>query len=179
LLDEVVLQGLHALDPQLLVRVDRALGELLPDLDGVAVADQQPGPEPHLVLHGVAAVLRRDGDPPLLLLLVVLDLDGAGDLGDPRLALGTARLEQLHDTRQTVGDVLTSDTTRVEGPHRELCPGLADRLRGHDPHRLADVHDPPGRERPSVTEPADAVLRLAGRRRPDTDRVDAGPATPA
>src|SRR4029453_13107309 len=78
------------------------------------------------------------------------------------------------DTRQTGRDVLPRDATRVEGPHRELRPRLADRLRGHDPHRLADVHEPPRRERPSVAEPADAVLRLARRRRPDTDRVDAG-----
>jgi serine/threonine protein kinase len=107
-LDEVVLQGLDALDPQLLVRVHRALGELLAHLDRVAVADEQPCSEPDLVLHRVAAVLGGDGDPALLLLLVVLDLDGAGDLGDPRLALGTASLEQLHDTRQTVRDVLAT-----------------------------------------------------------------------
>src|SRR5262245_21814913 len=174
LLHQVRLQGLNALDAQLLERVDGPLGQLLPDLDLVAVADEQAGPEADLVLHGVAAVLRRDGDPALLLLVVVLDLDRARDLGDPRLALGAPRLEQLDDARQAVRDVLARHASGVEGSHRELCAGLADRLRGNDAHGLADVHQPAGRERPAVAQTADAVLGLARGGRTHPDHVHAG-----
>ena len=56
LVHQVLLQGLHALDAQLLVRVHRALGELLAHLDRVAVGDREAGPQRHGVLHLVAVV---------------------------------------------------------------------------------------------------------------------------
>src|SRR5689334_24435940 len=37
-------------------------------------------------------------------------------------------------------------TADMEGAHGELGPGLADRLRGDDAHRLADVHHGAARE---------------------------------
>ena len=72
LVHQVQLQGLDALDAQLLVRVDRTLGELLAHLDGVAVGHGQAGTERHRVLH-LVAVVGRDRDAPDLLLVVVLD----------------------------------------------------------------------------------------------------------
>ena len=53
--------------------------------------------------------------------------------------LGLACLEELLDARQTLGDIITCDTARVERTHRELCARLADRLRGNDADRLADL----------------------------------------
>ena len=84
------------------------------------------------------------------------------DLGDRRDALGLAGLEQLDHTRQTVGDVVTGDTTGVEGTHRELRAGLADRLGGDDADRLADVDELAGRQRAAVAGRAGADLALAG-----------------
>ena len=72
-------------------------------------------------------------------LVAVLDGERAGDLRELRLALGLAGLEQLGDTRETVGDVLAGDAAGVEGTHRELGARLADRLRGDDADRRADV----------------------------------------
>ena len=48
------------------------------------------------------------------------DFDDAVDLGDDRLALRHAGLEQLLDTGQTGRDLTTGhvDTTGVEGTHR-------------------------------------------------------------
>ena len=54
---------------------------------------------------------------------------------------GRAGLEQLDDAGQTVGDVLTGDTTGVERPHGQLRAGLADRLGGDDADRLAEVDE--------------------------------------
>src|SRR5918996_210392 len=70
---------------------------------------------------------------PALALLVLAEADDAGALGHDGRALGLAGLEQLDDTRQTVGDVLAGDAAGVECPHGELRTGLADRLGSDDP----------------------------------------------
>src|SRR5215218_2457345 len=173
LADQVQLHLARAHDPQHLVRVDRTLGELLADLDVAAVLDPQPRATRQLVVDDlVGAVVRGDGE--LAELLAVLDADGAGQLGDRGLALGDAGLEELHHTRQTVGDVLTRDTTGVEGAHRQLGTGLTDRLGGDDADRLADVHELAGRERPAVAGGAGAQQRLTGEHAADLDLGDTG-----
>ena len=71
----------------------------------------------------------------------------AADLGDDRLALGRAGLEQLLDARQTLGDVFgAGHTTRVERAQRELRAGLADRLGRDDADRLAHLHHAAARQ---------------------------------
>ena len=89
-------------------------------------------------------------------------------------ALGDARLEQLGDTGQTVRDVLTGDTTGVEGTHRQLGAGLADRLGGDDADRLADVDQLAGGQRAAVADGTGAERRLAGQHRAHPDLGDAG-----
>ena len=53
--------------------------------------------------------------------------------------LGLARLEELLDARETLCDVVTCDTARVESTHGELCARLADGLCGNDADCLADL----------------------------------------
>ena len=69
----------------------------------------------------------------------VLELDDAADLGELRSALRVAGLEDLDDARKAVRDVRAGHTAGVERPHRELGAGLADRLRGDDADRVADL----------------------------------------
>ena len=71
-------------------------------------------------------------------------------------------------------DVLTGDTTGVEGTHRQLRAGLADRLRGDDADGLADVDQLAGGQRAAVALRAGADLALAGEHRADLDLLDAG-----
>ena len=100
--------------------------------------------------------------------------DPAGGLGDRGDTLGGARLEQLDDTRQTLGDVVTGHTTGVEGTHRQLGAGLTDGLGGDDADRLTDVDELAGGQRAAVAERAGADLGVAGEHRADLHRVDAG-----
>ena len=105
----------------------------------------------------VGAVVRGEHDAARL--VGVLDLDAAGELGDRSDTLGRAGLEQLDDTRQTLGDVVgRRGTTGVEGPHRQLRARLTDRLGGDDADRLADVDELARRERAAVALGARADL---------------------
>ena len=71
------------------------------------------------------------------------------------------------------GQVLARDTARVEGSHRELRARLADRLRGDDADRVADLDQPAGRQVAAVAVRADPLPQLAVERRADADLLDA------
>src|SRR5439155_9123607 len=126
-----------------------------------------------LALHDVVAVLdeglhlrlERVGDLELLLgghahaarAFQAADLELAVDLGDDGLALGDASLEELLHAGQTLGDVDACNTSGVEGAHGQLGSGLADRLRGDDTHRLADLDQLAGRQVAAIARAADAL----------------------
>src|SRR5690606_5878522 len=173
LLGQVDLHRPWAKHAQQLVRIDGALGELLADLDVVAVLLAQLHPLGDLVVGDlVAAVVRHDDDLPRPVSL--FDANPAGGLRDRGLALGDPRLEDLLHPGQTLGDVLTGDTTGVERPHRQLRARLADGLRGDDADRLAHVDQLAGRQGPTVAGGADTELRLAGEDAAHPYRLDAG-----
>src|SRR6185312_3282942 len=79
-----------------------------------------------------------------------------------------ARLE-----RRLLGADL-ADAADVERTHRQLRARLADRLRGDDADRFADVDDMAAREVATVAGHADAAAGLAGEHRTDAHFVDAG-----
>ena len=66
-----------------------------------------------------------------------------------------------------------TDAADVERTHRELRAGLADRLRGDDADRLADVDHVAAGQVAAVAQRADAAPGLAGEHRADLDAVDA------
>src|SRR4029079_893422 len=85
-------------------------------------------------------------------------LDASRHLALPRRLLG--------DTSRRAAD--------VEGAQRELRPGLADRLRGDDAARLADVHHRHRGQVAAVAHPAETALRLAREDAADLHRLQAG-----
>src|SRR5688500_11676824 len=86
------------------MRVRRTADEVLAPLDVIAFLDLDHLRLGHQILDRVAAVVGNDRD--LTLGLIVLhEADLARHLGDDRIFLGFARLEQLGDARQTAGDV--------------------------------------------------------------------------
>src|SRR5215213_2448095 len=164
LLDEVHLDAGPPLGRRLaavrqqLVGVQIALVELLADLDLGALLDQHPGaPRERLavLLPGVVGDDDRAGT------VGVLDRDRPRHRGDLRKALRLARLEQLDDARQAVRDVRAGDAAGVERPHGQLRARLADRLRGDDADRVADLGGLARGHRAAVAGLADARGRLA------------------
>ena len=63
----------------------------------------------------------------------------------------------------------------MEGAHRQLRAGLADRLRRDDADRFAHIDDGAARQIAPIALAAHADLQLAGQHRADRHRVDAGP----
>jgi hypothetical protein len=63
------------------------------------------------------------------------------------LPLGVRASKSSTDARQTLRDVVAGHTTGVEGTHRQLGAGLADRLGRDDADGLADVDELAGGQR--------------------------------
>ena len=141
----------------------------MPAFTRVAVLDLQRRAVRHLVALALAAV-------------VVLDHHLAGARDDDELALGVGHV--AHQRREADGARgLALELRRrggprrgaadVERPHRELRARLADRLRGDDADRFADVDEVAAAEVAAVALGAQAVARVAGERRAHLDFVDA------
>src|SRR3954454_19468516 len=158
LLDEVAGGLRPAAEFEQVVRVQRALVELAARLDLLALGHEQA----RAARERVAVLLTRIvGDDHGEGLVGLLDVDDAVVLGDLREALGLARLEELDDARQAVRDVRAGDAAGVERPHGQLRARLADRLRGDDAHRVADLGGLAGGHRAPVARLAHAAARLA------------------
>ena len=161
-LDVLVVDG-HALQPvDVLDLVDQIVGELLDALDGqdvvrrgMAVVDEVATLDAIAVLHRQAlaardqvldrlrvVIVRLDGDA-LLVLVVLAELDRAGDLGDDRVVLRTPGLEQLRHARQTAGDVARTSPTTIgirasTSPAFTSAPGSTERI-GIDGKQVAGI----------------------------------------
>src|SRR5213075_495550 len=94
--------------------------------------------------------------------VLFLDADGVQEPDDARV---------LGDVAGGLGDA--GRTTVVERPHGELRARLADRLRGDDADRLADVDEIAGGKVAAVALPADTAPWFAGENRADLDALDA------
>ena len=129
------------------------------DLDRRSVDDRVTLLLAALVVHDQDLAVAVDDDE-----VAVLALDRR-DAQEPDRARVLRRvLRLLRDARR--------GSAVVERPHRQLRAGLADRLRGDDAHRLADLDHLARGEHAAVAEPADAALGLAGQHRPDLDPLD-------
>ena len=174
LADEVQLGRRVALQREELSRVERSLVQRIARLDHLPLRDEEarPAREAELPRLGQLATgvegRRRHRD--LHRALGVLDVDLAGDVDERRRALRVPRLEDLDDARKPVRDVVSGDAARVEGPHGELRPRLADRLRGDDADRVADLGHAARCEERAVAVPADAPLAAALEHRAHRDR---------
>ena len=120
LVDEVGGQRLDALDRQDVVRRRVALDDVVALLDGVAFLEMERLALRDQVLDRLGALLARLDDDAALVLVVAAEADRAVDLGDDRVILRTARLEQLRHPRQTAGDV-----ARLGALHRDTREHVA------------------------------------------------------
>ena len=116
--NHVILYCLGALDLQKIVRVDGTLGENITGLEYLTIQYLQSG----TVRNQVGLRLTSLGicDNNLSLLRRFLDLNDTRNLGKNRKSLRSTSLEKLLDSRKTLCDITTRDTTGMEGSHRKL-----------------------------------------------------------
>src|SRR6478735_9209724 len=99
------------------MRIRRAADEVVAALDVIAFLHVDDLRFRHQIFDLGRTVIRNDRDLALRL-IVLLEGDLAGHLGDDRILLRLARLEELGDARQTAGDVTrTSGFPRHTGEH--------------------------------------------------------------
>ena len=172
LADNVAQRGVGVGQAQQVVRVDRALGELLANFDLAAVfhARQQLSTRGNDILADVALLIVDGKD---LVVLVARDLQRACDLRKRCLALRLTCLEELGNTRKTVRDVFTCNTAGMERTHRKLRTRLTDRLCRDDAGSRADVDRTRSREVPAIALLANAVLCMAGHDAAVNERLNA------
>ena len=136
LFDEVLLGLADSLDLQQLLGVLRALHERLARADFLASTTSRWALGEHreglLLPRSPTTTTRRPVSSSSMRTTPEVRASTAAPFG-------RARLEQLDDAGQPVGDVLADHAAGVEGPHRELRAGLADGLGGDDADRLAEL----------------------------------------
>ena len=174
-----LLADVLALDDVLELHLAADLGE---DGGGEGVPGDQLGARLDLValVHQELRAVGQGVALPLAALLVGDDELAAAVDDDQRAApaLDRVDVEELHHAR-VLGDVLRllgharRGAAVVEGTHGELRARLADRLRGDDAHRLADLDHLAGRQVAAVAEGADAAPGLAGEHGTDLHPLDA------
>jgi hypothetical protein len=172
LLKQVVLDSQNALDLQDVLRVDGAFRQLITRFDCLPVRHLDGGAVWDEIGAGIRNVVASDDNFPLF--LGFLDLYGTGNFGDDGQTLWLSRLEQFLDAGKTLGDVITGNTTGMEGTHCQLGARLADGLGGNEADRLADVARLAKRQVDAVTFGADADFGTAGQRGPDDDGLQTG-----
>ena len=127
-----------------------------------------------VALFAGSAVVVHTGHYHMLALLV-LDVDGAGDLGHDGQSLGTTRFEQLLNAGKTLGDILgRRDTAGMEGTHGQLGTGLTDGLGGDNTHSLAQTNRQTVGQVGAVAAGAGAVLGAAVQNAADLQLGDTG-----
>src|SRR5262245_21533256 len=105
LVDQVIGEFLHALDRQDVVRRGMSVIDEVTLLDAIAVLNGEALAARDQIFDGLGIlIIGLDGDA-LLVLVVLAELDRAGDLRDDGVVLRAPGLKQLRHARQTTGDV--------------------------------------------------------------------------
>ena len=162
-----------AADAQDIVRAECAAGQLLTLIDMVAVLDEYACRVRNGVYLCFALFLAGDAYCKQRTLLGLLDGNRAGNLGKDSHFLGLARLEQLFNTRKTLGDIVACDTAGVECTHGKLSTGFADGLSRDNADGFACADGLADRKVDAVALCAHAGASLAGQDAADEHSLDA------
>ena len=119
-LNEIVVNGVDTPDMKDILRIESAFADGVALLDRVPVLDLHAGGVGQGVGDGLPVVGHDGHIVDAAALLGVLHGDLAGNLGQLGHPLGTAGLEQLLNTGQTLRDIAAGHAAGVEGTHGQL-----------------------------------------------------------
>ena len=169
-LDHIILYCTQSLDSQDIMRINTTFRQLVSGLQLHTVLNLDSGTVRNQVCLGFSCLIV--GDNNLTLLLCIVDRCGSRKLCDDCKSLRLSCLEKLLDTRKTLRDIVTGNSTRMESTHRKLCTRLTDRLCGDDSDRLSNLDWFTCCHVCSITLRTDAKMRFTGQDRTDLHLLD-------
>ena len=161
LTDHVILNCTHTLDSQDIMRIYTTFCQLITGLKNLSIKDFDTRTVWDQVSLGIACLRIVYDD--LTFLLSVVDRGNTWDLCDDRKTLRLSCLKKLLDTRKTLCDISTGNTTGMESTHGQLCTWLTDRLCCDDTNRLTNLYRLTGSHVRTITFCADTNLALTGK----------------
>ena len=172
--DEVLIDTAQSLDPEDIMRIERTLCNTGTSVHMTAGFHFQTGTVRNIVLTHLAICVRGHHNLCRIILQHLNGSDGSGFFTDFRETFRLTRFEKFLDSRKTLCDISTRNTTGVEGTHSQLGTRFPDGLRRCNPDGFADFDRLSGCQASAVALAADTGFALAGKYRADLYLLDTG-----
>ena len=149
------------------MRIDRTFGQLVSGFHFLSFHDFQPGTVRNQIGLHISGFFVGDDNFPLL--LRIFDLHFSCKLRDDGKTFRLSCLEELFDTRKTLCDIITCNSSGMERTHGQLCTRLTDGLGRDDTDCLSHLYRLTGSHVGTVAFCTASHLWLTGQHRPDLD----------
>ena len=127
-LDHVILNRTHAFDSQNIMWVDATFCQFITGFKYLSLLNLDTGTVRDEVCFGITCLVVCNND--FTFLLRIADRNCTAELCDDGKTLWFSCLEKFFDTRKTLCDIITSNTTGMESTHCQLCTRFTDGLSG-------------------------------------------------
>ena len=137
---QVILNRTRSLNFKDIMWINTTFGELITGFNVLAILNVRlnSGIKRNEVGLGIAALIISDDN--FSLLLGIVNLGNTAELGDDCKSLRLTSLEKLLNSRKTLRNIVTGNTTAMEGSHGKLCTRLTDGLCSDNTYCLADLY---------------------------------------
>ena len=168
--DHIILNCTYTLNSQDIMRIYATFCKFITCFKDLSVCDLDTGSVWNKVSLGFTCFLICNDN--FTFLLSVIDNSNTRNLCDDGKTFRLSCLKKLLDTRKTLCDISTGNTTGMESTHGQLCTWLTDRLCCNDTNRLTNLYRLTGSHVRTITFCADTNLALTGKDGTDLQFVD-------
>ena len=168
--DHVILYGTDSLDLQKVMRIYTTFGKFITGLQYRTVCDLDTGSVRDQVSLGLSVF--RIGNDNFTLLLGILNRSYAAKFCNNCKSLRLTCFKKLLDTGKTLCDIITGNTTGMEGTHGQLCTGFTDGLCCNNTNCFTNLNRFTGCHVGTVTFCTDTIVGTTGKNRTDLDLLN-------
>ena len=136
--DHIILNCTYTLNSQDIMRIYATFCKFITCFKDLSVCDLDTGSVWNKVSLGFTCFLICNDN--FTFLLSVIDSSNTRNLCDDGKTFRLSCLKKLLDTRKTLCDISTGNTTTVESTHGKLCTWLTDRLSSDDTDRFTNLY---------------------------------------
>ena len=136
--DHIILNCTYTLNSQDIMRIYATFCKFITCFKDLSVCDLDTGSVWNKVSLGFTCFLICNDN--FTFLLSVIDNSNTRNLCDDGKTFRLSCLKKLLDTRKTLCDISTGNTTTVESTHGKLCTWLTDRLSSDDTDRFTNLY---------------------------------------